>query len=66
MAFTQADLDAVEAAITSGATSVQFSDRLVVYRSVSELLKARATIAAALNTAAPRHVLGVANKGFGQ
>ncbi len=67
MAFTQSDLDAIEAAIASGATSVQFSDRLVVYRSISDLLKARATVIAELNVSTrPRHSLGYGNKGFGQ
>jgi hypothetical protein len=66
MAFTQTDLDAIEAAIASGATSVQFSDRLVVYRSISDLLKARAAVIAALNSGSPRLSLGVANKGFCQ
>ena len=67
MAFTQSDLDAIESAIASGATSVQFSDRLVVYRGVSDLLKARATVIAELTAATrPRLVYGVANKGLGQ
>jgi hypothetical protein len=67
MAFTQADLDVIEAALASGETSVQFSDRLVVYRSITDLLKARAAITAALGSGGgPRHALGVANKGFGQ
>lgn len=67
MAFTQSDLEAIEAALASGATSVQFSDRLVVYRSVGDLLKARAAVTAALNAGTNRrHTLGVANKGFGQ
>jgi hypothetical protein len=67
MAFTQSDLDAIEAAIASGATTVQFSDRLTVYRSITDLLKARAAIIASLGTAGgPRYSLGVANKGMGQ
>lgn len=65
MAFTQADLDAIDQAIASGVLSVQFADRLTMYRSVGELQRARATILAELNTR-PRMTLAVANKGFNQ
>jgi hypothetical protein len=59
MAFTTADLAAVEAAIASGELSVQYADRRVQYRSIDELMRAREAIAQALNSAAgkrrPRH-----------
>jgi len=50
MAFTQTQLDAVETAIASGELKVMFDGREVVYRSVDDLLKARNTIKAALQT----------------
>lgn len=46
MSWTASDLVAIEAAIASGALSVQFSDRRVQYRTMDELLKARAIIKA--------------------
>ncbi len=45
MAWTQTDLDAVEAAIASGELTVQHSDgRRITYRSVEELTTARSLI----------------------
>ena len=49
MAWTQTQLDAVEAAIASGELTVRFGDRTVTYRSMDELLKARAVIQEALD-----------------
>lgn len=63
MAYTQSDLTAIERAIASGTTTVQFQDRMVVYRSMSELMKTKAEIVASL-TARKRMTLGVADKGF--
>lgn len=52
MAYTDTDLQAVEAAIASGERRVQFADgRSVEYRSVAELKDARALIRAELATA---------------
>jgi hypothetical protein len=48
MAHTQADLDAIKAAIASGEQSVEVAGRKVVYRSVDDLRKARDDIAAEL------------------
>jgi hypothetical protein len=49
MAFTQTDLDRVNAAIASGAVHVQYADgRNVTYRSIEELKTAKAEIQAAL------------------
>jgi len=45
MAFTQTDLDAVNAAISSGELTVKHNGREVTYRSMDDLLKARTTIA---------------------
>jgi len=48
MAWTQAQLDVIEAAIASGELTVHFSDRSVTYRSMDDLLKARGVIKDAL------------------
>jgi hypothetical protein len=53
MAFTSANLDAIDAAIASGELTVSFNGRTVTYRSVGELLKARQTIASALAAQQP-------------
>ena len=59
MAHTQADLDAIKAAIASGEQSVEVGGRKVVYRSVDELRKARDDIAAELAGAAAPTSSGV-------
>lgn len=41
MAFSSADLTAIEKAIASGVLRVQFSDRQVTYQSISDLFKVR-------------------------
>lgn len=51
MAFTQSNLDAVEVAIASGELSVSYEGKMVTYRSMDDLIKARDTIKAALATA---------------
>ncbi len=61
--YTQADLDAVRAAIARGEKSVQFADRSVTYRSMSELLDAEQIIKQSLNPR-PRQVLGYGTKGL--
>ncbi|HOQ47662.1 MAG TPA: hypothetical protein PK157_20295 [Bryobacteraceae bacterium] len=48
MAWTQQQLDAIEAAIASGELTVHFGDRTVTYRSMDDLLKARVVIKDAL------------------
>lgn len=52
MAWTQADLDALDEAIASGATSVKHGDKTVSYQSIDQMLKARDRIARAI--ASPR------------
>lgn len=45
MAWTQSDLDRIDAAISNGTSSVTFSDgRSVKYNSVSDLMRARQLI----------------------
>ena len=69
MAWTQTDLDAIEAAIASGELNVQYSDKAVRYRSIEELLLARdiikqAIAAASGSTVAPRQSRVVTKKGW--
>lgn len=45
MALSQTDLDNLDAAIASGELKVAVNGRLVEYRSVSELMRARAHVA---------------------
>jgi len=45
MAWTQADIDALDAAIKSGHTEVSFRDRTVKYRSINEMMKIRRIMA---------------------
>jgi hypothetical protein len=67
MAWTQAHLDAVEAAIASGELTVHFGDRTVTYRSMDDLFRARAVIKDALQseagTAPERFSLARSSKG---
>jgi hypothetical protein len=68
VAYTAADLAAIDAVIARGELSVEFADRRVTYRSIDELLRARAVIAAELDAGAaeprPRQYLGYTSKGF--
>ncbi len=57
MAFTQTDLDQINAAIASGELSIRTSDgKQVTYRSIDELIKARDAVLAeiASTSATPR------------
>lgn len=51
MAFTQSDLDAVNTAISSGELKIEVQGRMVIYRSVAELITARDLIKADLAAA---------------
>lgn len=42
MAWTTADLEALDKSIAKGVTSVRYADRTVQYRSLEEMLKIRA------------------------
>jgi len=64
MAHTQADLDAIKAAIASGEQSVEVGGRKVVYRSVEELRKARDDIATELASASAISTSGVRRGSF--
>ena len=52
MAFTQTDLDNVNTAISLGELKVEFNGRMVTYRSIADLIKARTVIQSDLATAA--------------
>lgn len=41
MAWTQTELDALNAAIANGAMTVRYADRSVQYRTISEMLQIR-------------------------
>ena len=49
MAYTQAQLDAIDAAIVDGVLTVKYQDKLTTYRSLDELLRIRRLIAGELN-----------------
>lgn len=44
LAFTQNDLDTLDAAIASGVLKVKYKDKEVTYASMDDLLKARALV----------------------
>jgi hypothetical protein len=48
MAWTQDQLDALDAAIANGTLSVEYADKKVTYRSLDEMLKIRAAMQKAL------------------
>ena len=65
MAFTLADLVAIQRAIASGARTVQFSDRSTTYRSLAELRAAERIISESLAVPTPpKQFLGYSDKGF--
>lgn len=59
MAFTQSDLDAVNAAVASGELKIEVAGRMVMYRSIDELIKARDIISADLAATATASTSGV-------
>lgn len=50
MAFTQAQLDALETAIASGTLEVRYGNKTVRYQSTSDMIKARDLIRDQLNS----------------
>jgi len=62
-AWSEAELAAVRSAIARGESSVQFSDRLVTYRSVDDLIKAEQRIAGS-RADRTKQTLVYATKGF--
>ena len=59
MAYTQSDLDAIEKAIASGERRVRLADKEVEYRSINEMLSARAIITAELEGSARTGMLRI-------
>jgi hypothetical protein len=54
MPFVQADLDAIDQAIASGAREVQYADKKVVYNSIGALKEAKLAIMNELAGGKPR------------
>lgn len=52
MAFTAADLTALDRAIKGGALKVEYADRVVWYRSLDEMIRIRGLIQADIDAAA--------------
>lgn len=66
MAFSQAQLTAIEAGIAAGTTTVSYEGRSVSYRSLDEMLRIRAIIRSALGIAAQSStVLAQHSRGYG-
>lgn len=57
MAFTQDDLDRLDRAVASGELQVRIQDRMVTYRSLDELLRARRAVRQALSGRRSSHAL---------
>lgn len=68
MAYTQADLEALQAALAKGEKRVSFGDKTVEYRSIEELQAAirtvEAEIARSVGAPAKRQIRVTTAKGF--
>ena len=53
MAFTQSQLDALEAAIATGTLEVRIGDKMVRYQTTAEMIRARDLLRDQLNAANP-------------
>lgn len=53
MALTQTDLDNLDAAIATGELRVEFNGRMVIYRSIDQLLRAREHVLSVLSGTMP-------------
>ena len=65
MAFTQEQLDALDAAISSGSKRVKYADKEVEYQSIADMLRIRDLMAQELGlvTVASKRKLASFNKG---
>jgi hypothetical protein len=54
MSYTSSDLDSLDSAISSGVLTVEYAGKKRTFRSVDDLIKARAHIAAQLSGARSR------------
>lgn len=67
MAWSQADIDALKAAIASGTSSVSYAGppaRSITYQSLSEMLQVLAIMEQSVNSGVP-YRLAATKKGFG-
>lgn len=66
MAFTQAQLDALEAAIAEGSLIVKYADKSVQYRSLDEMIRIRELIRQALgqSSGSASRIYPVVSKGL--
>lgn len=64
MAYTQADLDAIQEALASGALTVKHRDRQVTYRSIAELERVESKIKAQLGQAGTRRNSPIFKSGY--
>lgn len=65
MAFTQTDLDALNKAIGSGVTQVQYADKTIRYRTLDEMMRVRRVMMEELDQIkAPRRDHPVYSKGL--
>lgn len=65
MAFTQAQLDAIEEGIASGSTSVSYEGKSVTFRDLDSMLRVRAIIMRALGLISTSATVLVAhNRGY--
>jgi hypothetical protein len=64
MAYTQADLDRIDAQIANVVSATSMADRSVSYRRLEELKEMREFVANALATQRAKQSFGVASKGF--
>ena len=63
MSYTQADLDALRAAMSNGALTVKSGEKLVTYRSVQELQQQISIVESELGVRNRRHSLAYVSKG---
>lgn len=68
MAVTQADIDALQAAVNSGVKRVKYNDRETEYQSLAEMMELLATLKMELAAAngTPRYIKIATRKGFGR
>lgn len=66
MAWTQAQLDALDQAIAEGALTVRYQDKQVQYRSLDEMMRIRSLMASELGVKArsPRRTYASFSKGM--
>lgn len=63
MAWTEADIEALESAIKTGAQRVRYRDREVEYRSIADMLALRDAMIRSLSTRKISHALASYSKG---